>query len=174
MESFSSAVSADELTQVFFQAADHDVVEAAFEHLNAAGEALGVEQFEQGAETVGVAIVGRGGEEKAVLEARREVADGFGDARINGVFGAARRGGVVSFVENQKRAGAQVVEPIAERSGVGFVNEQVVGDEKARKSCPGVHAVAAFLTDTFQVGAIEDFKGEAETDFQFVFPLAEH
>ncbi len=118
--------------------------------------------------------MGRGGEEKAVLEARREVADGFRDTRINGVFGAARRGGVVSFVENQKRAGAQVVEPIAKGAGVGFVNEQIVGDEEARESSPGIDAVAAFLADALQVGAVENLKGEAETDFQFVLPLTEH
>ena len=102
LHGFTFGKAADELAQVFFQAANHDVVEVAFEHLDAACESLRVEQFEQGAETVGMAIVGRGGEEKAVLEARGEVADGLGDAGINGVFRAAGRGGVVRLVEESE------------------------------------------------------------------------
>lgn len=76
---------------VIFQAAHHDAVTIAFQHPDAAGEALRVQNFQQRAETVGVSVVRGGGEKQAVLEACGQVADRLGDSGIDGVLGAAAR-----------------------------------------------------------------------------------
>src|ERR1035438_5212774 len=78
------------------------------------------------------------------------------------------------FVKNQKRAGAEVVEPVTEWRGVGFVNQQLVGDEETRKGRPRIHAISAFLADAVNIGAVENFKGEAEAGFKFFLPLQKH
>ena len=61
-----------------------------FEHLlaldrHAAGEALGVEDLEQGGEAVRVPVVRCGGEEQTVLEPPAEVANRAGDLRVDRV-----------------------------------------------------------------------------------------
>jgi hypothetical protein len=166
--------SAGEGADVFLETPDHDVVEVVFEDRDAAGESLGIEQFEEGAEAVGVAVVRRGGEEKAMFEARGEVADSAGDFRVDGVAGAAGGCGVVGFVEDEESAGAKVLKPVAQGRGVGFVDEEFVGDEEPWEGCPWVDAVSAFLADAFDEGAVEDFEDEAEALLEFFFPLFEH
>ena len=86
--------------EVLLQAADHDIVEQSSAFLTLDGnppdEALGVEDFEEGGEAVGVAVVGRRREEQAVLEPPGQVANGSGDLRVDGVLRARwteRRGG---------------------------------------------------------------------------------
>ena len=105
---------------------------------HAAAEALRVEDLQQGGEAVGVAVVRRGREEQPVLEPRGEVADGPGDLRVDGVFLAAGRGGVVGLVEDQQRAAAEVAQPVAQRRGVGFVDQQAVRDQEPRVRAPGL------------------------------------
>ena len=58
---------------------------------HAAAEPLRVEDLQQRREAVRVAVVRRGRQEQAVLEPRREVADGAGDLRVDGVLRAAGR-----------------------------------------------------------------------------------
>ena len=81
-----------DLADVLLEAAHHDVFERLLAaHLDAAGEAVGVEQLEQRREAVRVAVVRRGREEQAVLEAAGEVAHGAGELRLDAVAPAARR-----------------------------------------------------------------------------------
>ena len=58
-------------------------------HRDPAREALRIENLQQGGEAVGVPVVRRGGKEETVLEARRQIAHGPRDLRIDGVPGAA-------------------------------------------------------------------------------------
>jgi hypothetical protein len=95
-------VAGGELAQVALEAADHDLVEQALVGRDAAAEAVGVEDLEQGGEGVGVAVVRGGGEEEAVLEARAMLADGAGEVRVDGVAGARGGGGVVGLVEDEQ------------------------------------------------------------------------
>ena len=133
---------------------------------HAAAEPLGVEDFQQGREAVGVAVVRRGGEEQPVLEPRRQVADGAGDLRVDGVLLAAGRGGVVGLVEDQQRAAAEVAQPVAQRAGVGLVDQQAVRDEEPGVRAPGIHAVAALAPDPGDVVLVEDLEGQAEAALQ--------
>jgi hypothetical protein len=84
----------DQGADVSLEPADHDraqLLDAA--DRDAAGEALGVEDLQEGREAVAVAVVGGRGEEQAILEARGDaVADDAGDLRVEGVAAAGRRG----------------------------------------------------------------------------------
>ena len=166
--------AAGDRADVFLEAADHDGVEVFLDHFDAAGEALRVEDFEEGAEAVGVAVVRRGGEKEAVFKAAGEIADDASELRVDGVARAAGGGGVVGFIEDEQRVRRQGAEPVAHRSAVVFVDEQLVRDEEARVSGPGVDAEAAFLADAFHVGAVHDLEDQAEAGFEFVFPLQQH
>jgi len=81
--------TAHEFAQILLEPAHHDIVQSALEHLDAACEALRIEQFQQRAETVGMAVVRCCGKKKTMFEARGEFADCFGYFGINGVFRAA-------------------------------------------------------------------------------------
>ena len=161
--------------EVFLEPADHHV----FEELlgpdgHAPAESLRVEDFQQGGEAVGVAVVGRGREEQPVLEPPGQVADGPGDLRVDGVFRAARRGGVVGLVEDEQRAGAEVAQPVAQRGRIGLVDQQPVRDEEARVGRPGIDAVAPLLPDPGDVVLVEDLEDQAEAVLQLLLPLEEH
>ena len=109
-----------------------------------------------------------------MLEARRQIANGAGDLRVDGVPGAAGGSRVVRLVEDQQGAGTEIVEPVAQRRGVAFVDEQPVRNQEAGDGRPRVDAVAALLPDALDVIAVEDLEDQAEALFQFVLPLQEH
>ncbi len=106
--------AAQDLADVVLEPPDHHVVQHLLVDRHAAAEPLGIEDFQQGREAIGVAVVRRGGEEQPVLEPRRQVADGAGDLRVDGVLLAAGRGGVVGLVEDQQRAAAELAQPVAQ------------------------------------------------------------
>ena len=161
--------------EVLLEPADHDRVEDFLgPDGDAPAEALGVEDFEQGGEAVRVPVVRRGREEQPVLEPAGQVADGPGDLRVDGVLRAARRGGVVGLVEDEQRAGPEVAEPVAERGGVGLVDQQPVRDQEPRVGRPGVDAVAPLLPDPGDVVLVEDLEDHPEAVLQLVLPLQEH
>jgi len=58
-----------QLTEVFFETADHDRLELGLVDVDTAGEALLVQDLEQGGEAVAVAVVRRGRQKQAILEA---------------------------------------------------------------------------------------------------------
>ncbi len=103
-----------------------------------------------------------------------QVADGPGDLGVDGVFGSARRGGVVGLVEDEQGAGPEVAKPVAQRRGVGFVDEQAVRDQEPGVGGPGVDAVASFPPDIGDVILVEDLEDHAEAGFELILPLQEH
>ena len=166
--------TAFKLSNVGLQAADHHVVELSLEHLHAAAEPLRIEDFEQRGKTVGVAVVGRGGQEQPVLETRRNVPDGPRGLRVDGVAGAARRRRVVRFVQDQQRSRGELAQPVTQPGGVRLVDQQAMRDQKPRMRRPGVHGEAPLAPHAGHVRAVEDREREAEARFHLVAPLLQH
>src|SRR5208282_3795429 len=102
-------------------------------------------------------------EEKTVLEPPGQVEDGPGDLRLDRVLRPARGRGVVGLVENQQRAGAEGAEPVAQRCGVSFVNQQAVRDQKPGVGRPGIDPVATLLTYPGDVILVEDLEDHPES-----------
>ena len=112
-----------DVAQVILEAAHHHRVAVFLRHPHPANEPLAVEDLKERGKAVAVAVVGGCGEEKTVLEAGSQLADGLRNLRVDRVFRAAGRCRMVGLVEDQQRAGPEVVEPCAHRAGVGFVDE---------------------------------------------------
>ena len=70
-----------------------------------------------------------------MLEPRGQVAHGPGDLRVDGVPLAARGGRVVGFVEDEQRAAAEGPQPVAQRPGIRFVDQQAMRDEERADAC---------------------------------------
>ena len=94
--------------QFGFEAAHHHGVQLFGIRLNAPGETLVIEQFQQGGKAFAVAVMRRCREEEFMLEMRREAADGQGALRVRGVFAAARRRDVVRLIDDQQVEAAWV------------------------------------------------------------------
>ena len=114
---------------------------------HAAGEALRVEDLEQRAEAVGVAVVRRGAEEQAVVEAR---ARGRGScvviSRVDGVLAAPTRARAVCASSRISRLlRARSPEVCEERVAVLGPAQQLVRDDEAVVRAPRVDAEAALL-----------------------------
>ena len=95
-----------------FESSDHDGIPLPHELLgiggHATGEPLVVEQFEQGGEALGVAVVRGGREEEFVLEVGGQQADGLGAERVGGVLAPTCGGTVVGLVHDQHVVAAGV------------------------------------------------------------------
>ena len=193
---FVEEAGEDELRDVLRQAVDDDaphvpfrkaaldradvLLDAPYHHVfesvpspdrHPSGEAVRVEQLEQGGEAVGMAVVGRGGEEQAVFEAPSQIANRTGELRLDAVTPAARRGGVMGFVQDQQAARLHLAEPLAHGVRPGRVDEQVVRHEKAAVGAPRVDAEAPLLADPREPGAVEDDEEEAEAFLHLGLPL---
>ena len=162
------------LAQILLEPPHHDLVQPALARRHASAEPLRVEQFQQGGEAVGVPVVRGGRQKQAMLEARGKIADGAGNFRVNRVAGAAGRGGVVGFVEDQQRARAEFAQPVAQRRGVGFVNQQPLRHQKAGVGGPRVRPEAARLPHLGQIRLVENLERQAKAGFHLVLPLQQH
>ena len=116
----------------------------------------------------------RGGEEQAVLEPGRQIADGAGESGLDAVAAAGRGCGVMRLVEDQEAAFEPRAEPLAHRIGVGRVDQQVVRDEETAVRAPGVDAEAPLAAHSRDVGAVEDLEDQAEALLELALPLFEH
>jgi hypothetical protein len=77
----------DRGAEVFLEPSHHDRLQLLGLDVNAAGEPLWIEDFEQCREGVGMPIVGRGGEEKPVLEQGGDFPDRARHLAFNGPSG---------------------------------------------------------------------------------------
>jgi hypothetical protein len=125
-------------------------------------------------EAVRVAVVRCRGEKNPVLKFPGEISHRLRDLGINRILRPARGRGMMRFIEDEQRAGTQIVEPRVHRADVGFINEQPVGDEETREGSPRVDAVSALAADAFHVVAVENLEGETEAILQLVTPLEKH
>ena len=109
-----------------------------------------------------------------MLETRRDVAYGARDLRIDRITGAARRGGVVRFVEDQQRLRGELAEPVAQSRSISLINEKAVGDQKAGVGGPRIDREAAFAAHPRNICAVENGESETETGLQLILPLVQH
>ena len=121
-----------------------------------------------------MAVVGRGGQEQAVLETPPEIADGAGELRLDAVAPAARRRGVMRLVQDQQTARLHLAEPLAHGVRVGRVDEKVVRDEKATVGAPRVDPEAPLLANPRKIRAVENHEDEAEAFLHLRLPLLQH
>ena len=84
-------------------------------------------------------------QEQLVLEAGGEVANGPGQLRVDGVLRAAGRRRIVRLVQDEQGAPLKLPEPVSQRTGVGLVSNEGLGDDEAAVGRPRVNAVAPFL-----------------------------
>ena len=143
-------------------------------HPDAPREAVRIEQLQQRREAVRVSVVGRGGKEKAVLEAVAEITHRAGELRLDPVAAPVAGRGVVRLVEDQQAAWPHRSEPRAHRVGVGGVGEQPVRDQEAAVGGPRVGAEAPFAPDAGQVPAVQNLEDEPEALLHLPLPLLEH
>ena len=87
---------------------------------------------------------------------------------------AGGRRSMVRLVENQETAGRHRSQPLAQRVGVGGVDQQVVGDQKAAVGAPGVDAEAALPAHSRYVAPVEYHEDEPETILELALPLFDH
>ena len=109
-----------------------------------------------------------------MLEPRREALDRARNLRIDGVTLSARRRGVVRFIEDQEGAWAECPEPVAERSGVGLVDKQSVGDKKTGMGGPRIDAETSLTANPCDEIFVEDFERQTEALLEFILPLEQH
>ena len=160
------------VSDVLLEAAHHHVLERPLAaHLDAAGEAVRVEQLEQRREAVRVAVVRRRGKEQTVLEAAGEIAHGARELGLDPVAPPARGRGVMGLVQDQKAARQERTEPLTQRIRVGRVDQEVVGDQEAAVRAPRIHAEAALAPHPRQIGAVEQLEHEAEPLVELGLPL---
>jgi hypothetical protein len=161
-----------ERLDVALEAPDHDLVEErAILDRDAASEALRIEDLEESRERIGVAVVGRGRQEEAVLEAWGHVADHWSGVRIDRVAGGGRRRGVVGLVDNEEAAARLLAEVGEEEVALLRPAEGLVRDDEARVGRPGVDAEAALLAAASDEGAVVDLEAQAEALLHLALPL---
>jgi len=161
-----------ELLEVALEAANHDRREVALAlDGHAAGEAHRVEDLEQRAEAVRVAVVGRRREEQTVVEARGEIADGGRDLAVDGVAASGSRGGDVGLVEDEQALGGPIAEKLQERLSVlGAPQERVRNDEAVVRR-PRVDAESALPAAVGNEGAGHHLEVQAEAAAHLALPL---
>jgi hypothetical protein len=138
---------------------------------NAAREADGVEDLEEGAEGVRVPVVRRGAQEEAVVELGGEVADGGGGGAVDGVLARRGRRGDVRLVEDEEALLGAVAEVGEERVAVLGAADQRVADDEAVVRRPGVHAEAALDAPAGDELPRHHLEAEAEAAHHLVAPL---
>ena len=109
-----------------------------------------------------------------MLEAPAEVADRSGELGLDPVAPAARRRGVMGFVQNKHATRKQLTQPFAHRVRVVRIDEQVVRHEEAAVGTPRVDPEAPLLANPGEIRAVEDHEEEAEALLHFGLPLLQH
>ena len=156
---------------VLLETPHHDLLERLGPELHAAGEAVGVEQLQQRGKAVRVPVVGRRGEEQAMLEAAGEVADRPREPGLDAVAPAARGRCVVGLVDDEQASRQERTQPLAQGVGVGRVDQEVVRDEEPAVCPPGIHAEAALPAHPCQVRPVQDLEDQAEAFLELGLPL---
>ena len=160
--------------EVFLEPADHDRLQLFGLDVDASGEALRIEDFEQRREGVGMTVVRGGGQEKPVFEKRRDLAHRPRELAFQSPGRSGRGRRVMRLVEDQHRAGPERRKEFAEPAHVGLVGQDAVGDDEARADAPRIGREAARPPGVQQVLAVDDGEVEAEFLRQFVLPLQQH
>src|SRR6202043_734698 len=124
-------------------------------NLDAAGEAVGIEQFEKCGKAVRVPVVGCSGKEHTMLKAAGEIAHGARELGLDPVAAAARGRGMMGLVQNQKTSRQERTQPLTQRVRVSRVDQDVVGYQKAAVRAPRIHAETTLAPHPRQIGPVE-------------------
>lgn len=163
--------------QVALEPAHHHRRPVPLGRWHALGEAVGVEDLEQGLKGLRVAVVGGGGEEQPVLEVWRQAAHGACAQRVLGVTADGRRGDLVGLVDDEQVEGPGVdvgvgrqkfVEPPhlrLELHPLDRGDETGVGPE-------GVDAHATLPAQAADVLGVDNLEAQAELIAHLPLPLA--
>jgi hypothetical protein len=81
---------------------------------------------------------------------------------------------MVRLVEDQQGTRQQLAELVAQAGRIRLVDQQTLGNEKARVRGPGIGAVTPFATNAGQVFAVEDGGRKPKARFELVAPLQQH
>ena len=81
---------------------------------------------------------------------------------------------MVGLIEHQQAAGQEGAQPLAQRIGVDWVAQQMVGDQEAAMGAPGIDAKATLAAHARQVGAIQQHKQQPEALLKLRLPLLQH
>ncbi len=109
-----------------------------------------------------------------MLEAVTQVAQASRELALDRVAAVARGRGMMRFVEDQQRTGAEILQHVAQPCDIALVAEQPVRQDEARTRRPGIGAVAAAAAQCLQMLGVDDLEREAEFGLQFVLPLLRH
>lgn len=75
-----------------------------------------------------------------MLKAWRKITDGAGELGIDGTFSTTGWGRVMGLVQNQETAGAKTIKPYTHRTGIGFVDDESLRNQKSGKVSHGLTA----------------------------------
>jgi hypothetical protein len=160
--------------QVRFESAHHDGFEVSWANLNAAGESLRVEHFEQCGEAVRVAVVRRGGQKQAVLKALGKLAHiprELARYRVSRSTGGSR---MMRLVDDKQRARPKLAKNIPQARDVCLFGQQAMGNDKPRTGAPWVDRKTAKPSQLADALAIDDVERQTKLAFEFVLPLDRH
>src|SRR5437773_431465 len=94
-----------------------------------------------------------------------------GESRINGVSGAASGCCIVGFIQNEQRRWGEFAKPVSKWTGIRFVSQQGVRNDKSRVRGPRVHSVSAFSASSEYVVPIKNNEIKAKPSFELILPL---
>ncbi len=163
--------------QFALEPAHHHLGERLAVGRNAPRKALVIKQFEQRRETLGIAIVRRGGQEQAMLEMRRQQADGGGALRIDRIAPDAGRRDIVGLIDNQqiKAPGIGHIalgrQRLAEQADRTVALEIIHRSNQTRKMRPGIDVQTATAAKPAHQLAIDNPKIETKLLAHLVAPL---
>lgn len=103
-----------------------------------------------------------------------KIPNGPGDLGVDGIALAACGSRVVGFVQDQETPGTERTQPIRQRTRIGLIDQQTVGDEESRIRGPGVDPKTPLSANVLDIVLVEDLEIEAKSAVQFLPPLEEH
>ena len=161
--------------QLRLQAAHHHRLQLARVRLDAAGEALVVEQLQQRGEALAVAVVRGGGQEQLMLEVRADGADRLRALRVERGQAVALRRDVVRLVHDQDikapGIGRLVGHHLPETAHRSFALEEIHRGDQPGEVRPGVGVDAAAAPELAHQLAVHDAELQPELVAHLVAPV---
>ncbi len=163
--------------QLRLEAAYHHGLQLLAVNPDAAREALAVQQFQQGGKALGIAVMGRGREEKLVLEVRRDPAQSTRAVRVGRVLSPAGGRDIMRLVYDEQVEATRVGwlaarrQHLAEEAQRAFALEEVNRGDQAREVRPGVDVQAALAPQRSHQVAVDDAELQAEFIAHLLAPL---
>ena len=162
------------MSEVRLQTPYHHWIQVTGPYWHPPSEPLRVQDLEKARERIGVAIVRCRRQKQPMLEAASQLAYGSGEVAVDRIALRARRGCVMSFVQDQHGLSAELTERVAQPRRVGRIRQQCVRQDKQGTGSPRVRAVTPVSPQTDDMLAVDDGERKAELRFQLILPLPGH